>query len=131
MDIKAGTSVASDIRIGYFEAWNSNRPCLRSHVTQYQDAGYTHIHWAFANLTTDFRPDVSGLQEEFDMFKAMTGVKRIISFGGWAFSTEAGTWPIFRNAILPANRETFKNNVVKFVTDNGLDGADFDWEYPR
>lgn len=100
------------------------------HVNQIDTSTYTHIHWAFANLTADFKPDVSGLQEEFDMFKKMTGVKKIISFGGWAFSTEAGTWPIFKNAVKPANRDTFKNNVVAFVNDNGLDGADFDWEYP-
>ncbi|KAM7184573.1 glycoside hydrolase family 18 protein [Rhypophila sp. PSN 637] len=123
MEIKKGTPVANDIRIGYFEAWNGNRPCLKSHVTQYKNDGYTHIHWAFANLTEDFQVDVSGLQEEWDMFKSMTGVKKIVS-------TEAGTWPILKKAVLPANRDKFKNNVVKFVNDNKLDGADFDWEYP-
>jgi len=80
---------------------SGNRPCLRSHVTQYKDAGFTHIHWGFANLTEDFKPDVSGLQDEFDMFKKMTGVKKIVSFGGWAFSTEAGTWPIFKQGSSP------------------------------
>lgn len=130
MDVRKDPLVENPIRIGYFEGWNGNRPCLRSHATQYKDAGYTHIHWGFANLTEDFVPDVSGLQEEFDMFKGMTGVKRIISFGGWAFSTEAGTWPIFKNAVKPVNRAAFTKNVLKFVTDNGLDGADFDWEYP-
>lgn len=130
MDVRKDPIVDSPIRIGYFEAWNGNRPCLRSHVSQFKSSGYTHIHWAFANLTTDFVPDVSGLKDEFEMFKSMTGVKKIISFGGWAFSTEAGTWPIFKNAVKPANRDKFKSNVLKFVTDNGLDGADFDWEYP-
>ncbi|KAM7213574.1 hypothetical protein V8F06_011071 [Rhypophila decipiens] len=90
MDIKKGTPVANVIRIEYFEAWNGNRPCLRSHVTNYKHVGYTHIHWAFANLSTDFKPDVSGLKEE----------------------------------------DKFTKNVVSFVVDNGLDGADFDWEYP-
>lgn len=25
---------------------------------------------------------------------------------------------------------TLAKNIVKFVTDNDLDGVDFDWEYP-
>lgn len=130
MEVRRGPPVAKDIRIGYFEAWNGARPCLRSHIFEYKDRGYTHIHWAFANLTEDFKPDVSGLQDEWDEFKTMKGVKKIVSFGGWAFSTESGTWHIFKKAVLPANREKFRDNVVKFVADHGLDGADFDWEYP-
>jgi GH18 family chitinase len=130
MDIKKGDAPAKTIRIAYFEAWNGGRPCLKMHVNQIDKSQYTHVHWAFANLTTDFKPDVSGLKEEFEYFKAMTGIKRIISFGGWAFSTEAGTWPIFKNAVKPENRETFKNNVLAFVNEHGLDGVDFDWEYP-
>jgi hypothetical protein len=80
MEIVSGTPVADYIRIGYVEQCNGNRRCLRSHVTQFKDAGFTHIHWAFANLTADFRPDVSSLQEEFDVFKGMTGIKKIVSF---------------------------------------------------
>ncbi|KAH8879284.1 glycoside hydrolase [Thozetella sp. PMI_491] len=121
---------ATEFRVGYFEAWNAERPCLRMHANQIDTSAYTHVHFAFVNLTEDFKPDVSSVQDEFDLFKSLTGVKRIVSFGGWAFSTSAGTWPIFKNAVLPANRNTFKNNVLKFVNDNGLDGADFDWEYP-
>ncbi|KAL3473669.1 glycoside hydrolase superfamily [Aspergillus californicus] len=60
----------------------------------------------------------------------LSGLKRIISFGGWAFSNELGTNHIIREAVKPENRKTFPDNIVKFVEDNGLDGVDFDWEYP-
>ena len=70
------------------------------------------------------------LQPMFEDFKKLTGVKKIISFGGWSFSTEADTFPIFREGVTAAQRQTFANNVVKFVVDNNLDGVDFDWEYP-
>lgn len=95
--------------------------------------GYTHIHFAFANVTRGtYKPEITDEQtlSEFESFKKLTNVKKIISFGGWAFSTEPGTFQILREAVLPANRDTFKNNIVSFVNEHGLDGVDLDWEYP-
>ncbi len=66
----------------------------------------------------------------FEDFKKLTGVKKIMSFGGWSFSTEADTFPIFREGVTAAQRLAFANNVVQFAIDNNLDGLDFDWEYP-
>jgi GH18 family chitinase len=66
----------------------------------------------------------------FEDFKKLTGVKKIMSFGGWSFSTEADTFPIFRDGVSSAQRLAFANNVVQFAIDNNLDGLDFDWEYP-
>jgi chitinase len=117
-------------RVGYFESWNSQRSCLHMDVRQINLTQYTHIHFAFANITTDYKVDVSAVTDQFEAFKGLTGVKRIISFGGWSFSTGLDSYPIFRDAVTAANRATFAANVAQFVTDNGLDGADFDWEYP-
>ena len=57
-------------------------------------------------------------------------MKRILSFGGWSFSTDQDTSPIFQQGVTEQNRATFISNLVNFVSDNGLDGLDFDWEYP-
>ena len=54
----------------------------------------------------------------------------MISFGGWGYSTEPGTYNILREAMSPANRATFAANVASFLINEGLDGVDFDWEYP-
>jgi chitinase len=81
-------------------------------------------------MTDSFQVDVSGMQKAFDEFKAISGVKRILSFGGWSFSTDYDTFPIFRQGVTPAQRQTFANNVASFIVDQGLDGVDFDWEYP-
>lgn len=100
------------------------------HADEIDTKAYTHIHFAFANVTSDFKVDISGVPDEFERFKKLTGVKKIISFGGWDFSTNAGTFRIIREAVKPANRNTFRDNVVNFVNDHGLDGFDLDWEYP-
>ncbi|KAL8393756.1 hypothetical protein RB595_003486 [Gaeumannomyces hyphopodioides] len=119
------------INIAYFESWNENRNCLKMNVDQIDTTKYSHIHFAFADITpNDFRVDVSKIQAQFELFKAMTGVKKIISFGGWEFSNSPGTYAILRNAVKPGNRPTFRKNVVDFVVEHGLDGVDLDWEYP-
>ena len=91
---------------------------------------YTHIHFAFAGVTPDFNVDVSGVQDQFTKFIRLKNVLRILSFGGWSFSTSADTAPIFRNGVTDAQRGTFATNVAAFVMANNLDGVDFDWEYP-
>ncbi|KAH9204631.1 putative glycosyl hydrolase, family 18 [Leptodontidium sp. 2 PMI_412] len=130
MDIVSSGPPAMKVKVAYFESWNWGRPCLHMHVDSINTATYTHIHFAFGNITSNFQVDVSGAQDEFDRFKKMTGIKKIISFGGWAFSTEPGTFKILREATKAANRNTFVTNLVNFVTSNGLDGIDLDWEYP-
>ncbi|KAK4118597.1 glycoside hydrolase family 18 protein [Parathielavia appendiculata] len=121
---------ASFARVAYFEAWNGNRPCLHMDVTDIDTAKFTHIHFAFGDITPDFQIDVSKVQAQFDLMKSMTGIKRIISFGGWAFSTEAPTYNIFRTGVTAQNRAVLATNVYNFVMEHGLDGVDFDWEYP-
>lgn len=37
---------------------------------------------------------------------------------------------IFREGVTEENRNTLAANIAAFVTDNALDGVDFDWEYP-
>ncbi|KAI1110528.1 glycoside hydrolase family 18 protein [Nemania sp. NC0429] len=129
-DIVKGSAPSETMRIAYFESWNSNRPCLNMDVTDIDTSKYTHVHFAFANITESFAIDVSGAQAQFNKFKTLTGVKRIVSFGGWDFSTAPGTYNILREATRAANRGKFESNIVAFVKNNNLDGVDIDWEYP-
>ena len=121
---------ASWSHVAYYEAFNKDRPCLHMDVTDIDTTKFTHIHFAFANITDDFQVDVSDVEEQFERLKGMSGIKRIVSFGGWAFSTDAPTYTIFRDGVTEKQRETFANAVVAFVKENDLDGVDFDWEYP-
>ncbi|KAJ7307797.1 class V chitinase-like protein [Mycena albidolilacea] len=119
------------LSVAYFEGFNSQRSCLNIDVRQIDTTKYSHIHFAFLDLTTAFAVDTSQFQDSFNNFVVLTGVKRIASFGGWTMSTDPATYTIFRNAVsTAANRQTFASNLVTFVKKYRLDGVDIDWEYP-
>lgn len=131
-EIIKGTPLTKKIKLAYYQSWNFQRKCLTMPVT-YTPKDYTHIHFAFVSVTQGtFKPEIpdARTREEFEKFKKMTDVKKIISFGGWSFSSDPETAHILREAALPANRDTFTKNIVDFVNEHGLDGVDIDWEYP-
>ncbi|KAI3092753.1 CAZyme family GH18 [Penicillium roqueforti] len=132
-----GTDIANNdsgpsefISIGYFEAWNFERECLNMDITNFDSSTYTHLHFAFAEITSDYHVDISPVQDQFNKMLNMGSVRRILSFGGWSFSTEADSAPIFRQGVTDANRALFATNVVDFIVEHNLEGVDFDWEYP-
>ena len=79
---------------------------------------YSHVHFAFANITSDYGVILNDETSVFDEFLNVGGFNRIISFGGWAFSTDPSSYPIFRDGVTAANRQTFAQNVANFVQDN-------------
>ncbi|KAK6515917.1 hypothetical protein TWF281_004509 [Arthrobotrys megalospora] len=129
-DVVKSAPPAKFLSVAYYEAWSPKRPCLQMPVDLIDKSKYTHIHYSFAEITPDFKVDISGVQGEWNRFKGMTGIKKILSFGGWSFSTEQDSYPIFRQAVTDANRQTFATNAVNFLKQHNLDGLDFDWEYP-
>ena len=54
------------------------------------------------------------------------GVKALVSIGGWGRS--GGFSAVVAS---PETRAKFVANVKKFLDDNGFDGFDIDWEYPK
>jgi chitinase len=129
-DIIVGNPPDEFMSVGYFEGFDLSRPCLQMSVADIDTTNYSHIHLAFATLNSDFSVNVTSIAEQFELFVDLTGVKRIISFGGWEFSTSAASYEIFREAVQSANRATFVTNVVNFLDEYDLDGVDLDWEYP-
>ncbi|KAH8645403.1 hypothetical protein BX600DRAFT_391288 [Xylariales sp. PMI_506] len=119
----------SVMAVAYYEVFSLDRPCLTMSPDEISGI-YTHVHFAFGNITSDYEINVSGYSDEFSVFLENTAFKRIISFGGWSFSTDASTYNIFREAVTADNRATFVKNVVNFVEEYNVDGVDFDWEYP-
>jgi chitinase len=107
-----------------------DRPCLNMEVNEIDTTKYTHIHFSFALVSPDYKVDVSAVQDQFEKLVKMKGIKRILSFGGWSFSTSQDSYPIFRESVSNQIRMAFANEVAAFIRDHDLDGVDFDWEYP-
>lgn len=102
---------------------------------QIDASAYTNLHFGFAVLNSDYSVDSTfgGDQLtafEFSQFLRVSGAARILSFGGWDFSTDPSTYMIFRNGVTSANAETMATNMANFIIENNLDGIDIDWEYP-
>lgn len=129
-DIIVSDAPSETYSIAYFEAFDQTRSCLTMSVDQINTTVYSHIHFAFATITSDYAINVTGLEDQLSLFSNMTEVKRVLSIGGWSFSTDADTYAIFRDAVTAANRDTLISNVVDFLKEWDLDGVDFDWEYP-
>ncbi|ETS82692.1 hypothetical protein PFICI_04568 [Pestalotiopsis fici W106-1] len=117
------------IYVGYYETWNWDRECLNMRAASIDTTQYTHIHWAFATISDDFEVVINDTYNQWEDFKALP-VKRIVSIGGWGYSTDASTYDKMRTAISPDNRKTFAKNIITFLEDEDIDGVDFDWEYP-
>jgi GH18 family chitinase len=83
-------------------------------------------------LTSDYQVVIGdGLATfEFQEFVALSGSKRILSFGGCDFSTSPSTYTIFCEGVTAVNRLTMATNIANFIKANNLDGVDIDWEYP-
>lgn len=122
-------------KVGFYEGYNLQRPCLYQDVSQIDLSAYTHIYFAFGVLSSSYEVQIpngtaTGTTYKFDQFKQLAGTTRVLSIGGWAFSTDPSTYMIFRNGVTSANRLTMAKNIANFVKDNELDGINIDWEYP-
>jgi GH18 family chitinase len=109
--------------IGYMPSWAGS-------VSSVQYNKLTHINYAFLLPT-----NTGGLQPIENPAKLQSlvstahanGVKVLISVGGWNNGDDSAFEQFAANATYRTN---FVNNMVAFVNQYGLDGADIDWEYP-
>jgi chitinase len=100
----------------------------------------THLNFAFAYVDpATFNVVTMDPDTPASLFVDAANAKIInpklqvwLSIGGWTFSDNGtSTQPVLGNiARSAANRQTFANNLVKFMLAYGFDGVDIDWEYP-
>jgi GH18 family chitinase len=118
------------MRIGYYESFNFDRPCLNLRAKHINASDYTHIHWGFVTVNSSFHIGVNDMYNQWNDFLALQGVKKVISIGGWGYSVNSASLDVLREAMDPANVDSFIVNIMTFVKEHNIDGLDFDWEYP-
>ncbi|KAJ3498512.1 hypothetical protein NLG97_g1065 [Lecanicillium saksenae] len=129
--VNNGSPPSSFISIGYFEGYGISRRCQAVDIRNIDMSKYTHIHFAFATITPgSYDVNMADIINQYYYFKRLQGVKKILSFGGWTFSTDPATYRIFREGVLGASRDRMAQNIANFIISEGLDGVDIDWEYP-
>ncbi|KAL3479632.1 hypothetical protein BJX99DRAFT_255358 [Aspergillus californicus] len=123
--------------IGYWEGWSTQRSCGIMSAGEIPVNLLTHLIIAFGYINSDFQvTNMDGLGA--DVYKQVGNLKArnpslkiMIALGGWTFN-DPGPWQtIFPTlASSAANRATFIQNLLGFLSEYGYDGVDFDWEYP-
>ena len=102
--------------------------------------GLTHVNFAFASIdSATYEVTPMDTSTPTDLFQTTADVKTFksgnaelqvfVSIGGWTFSDNGTvTQPLFGEiAADSTKRQTFANNVVKFLDQYGFDGIDIDW----
>ena len=118
-----------DRMVGYYAAWAS----YSGFTPDLIDASkLTHINYAFAKIDENCRialgyPTLDPVN--FGLLNALkkknSGLKTLISVGGWAWSGRFSD-----AAFTDASRTAFADSCVAFIKTYGFDGVDIDWEYP-
>jgi GH18 family chitinase len=107
--------------VGYMPDWAGT-----SRSPQYDRL--THVIYAFLVPNADgtvVEPKNRPKLEKIVELAHEQGVKVLIALGGWGYDTQ-----FEELAADPAARARFVAEVVRFVDQYNLDGADMDWEYP-
>jgi len=68
--------------LGYYDAGNQDRPCLTLSPKNITTSDYTHVVFAYAEVDEQHGITLNpAWQPQFDEFKVLTGVKRVIAVG--------------------------------------------------
>lgn len=117
-----GTSAVFRV-IGYQPSWSGN-------VDEIQYDKLTAINYAFASVNASGKIEPVENTDKLDALVELAhrhGVEVFISIGGWNDGDDSAFHAIAGNETA---RDAFVEEVLTFVQDHQLDGADIDWEYP-
>ncbi|KAI0938515.1 hypothetical protein AcV5_000182 [Taiwanofungus camphoratus] len=123
----------STIAMSWYAGWDGtelNSPFTVEGILNSTWAKYDVLSYAFATTTSDVNTllltDSDKLQlPRFVQLARKNNVRAMITVGGWGGSQ------YFSTAVATAsNRTAFVKTVLGLVSQYGLDGVDFDWEYP-
>ncbi|KAK7113445.1 chitinase-3-like protein 1 [Littorina saxatilis] len=125
-------------RVCYYTNWSQYRngdasyfpedidPLLCSHaIFSFAKLDGNHLtHYEWNDLSTDWS---KGLYERMNDLKAQNpDLKTLLAVGGWNMGSASFTAMVANET----SRQDFADHSITFLTQNGFDGLDLDWEYP-
>lgn len=115
------------IIVGYYGGWAAYSGYTPDKINA---SGLTVLNYAFATIGNSLNLVVSDIDySNFSKLKKLKSsypsLKVVISIGGWD-----GSQRFSDAALSDSSRNTFADNVIKFIKTYGFDGVDIDWEYP-
>ncbi|XPS72969.1 Chitinase [Ascochyta lentis] len=132
-----GGATSTGRSIGYYQGGNvRDRQCNRISPKDINTKGLTHLNFAFATIDPNTFEVLPANSADPDLYKEFTGLKSStlqtwIAIGGWDFNDPGPTRTTFSNlARTAARRARFITSLKAFLTKNGFQGVDIDWEYP-
>ncbi|KEZ43433.1 hypothetical protein SAPIO_CDS4614 [Scedosporium apiospermum] len=112
--------------MAFYDAFNTkDRPnCYDINVSAIPDY-FSHIHFAFADLTADYQLDVSRTSDQFEALKKMPN-KKIISIGiGEKFNSTMSK--MLHAGVQSDKADLFSQSIGAFIDSHGLDGVSLAW----
>ena len=135
-DIAAGSS--NKRTIGYYEGWNSERPCGNMTPEQIPKGYYTHLFFSFSLINPDtFRLEPMD-EHTGSLYGSVSALKKTqpelevwLAVGGWAMN-DPGPWRTTFSDLAASEsaQDEFFESLVTFMARHDYDGVDIDWEYP-
>lgn len=122
--------------IGYYEGWNTQRPCGRMKPPEIPLGYYTHINFAFALIDphsfhiAPMDAETASHYDEVTALKAQQpGLQVWIAIGGWAMNDPGPFRTAFSDlAKSTSAQDAFFESLVAFLFKHNFDGVDLDWE---
>ncbi|KAG6813065.1 hypothetical protein H0H92_014337 [Tricholoma furcatifolium] len=121
----ANTSTVNYVAAAWYPGWdNASLPLNNVSWTK-----YTHMTYAFAETTANGSLSLANSSAsnvpQFVSLAHANNVKALVSVGGWT----GGIY--FSQLVATADSRTqFVDTCYNLIQQYGLDGLDFDWEYP-
>ncbi len=121
----AAGACANQVITGYYVYWEPGYRSNRLPLSK-----LTHVAHAFIWPKPDGSLDVPVGFVEPELITAAhaVGTKVLLSLGGAGTAQDANFRTVAGSSALSS---LFAANLAKFVTDNGYDGVDLDWEFPK
>jgi len=134
----ASLNPGSHLSVCYFTSWSQYRTDRGKFVPEDVDPTLcTHIIYAFANIDGNNlkagEPSDESTASGKGMYARVLALKQtnpslkvLLGVGGWVM----GTQPLLLCSWKRHKQDTVLLNVVTYLTQQGFDGLDMDWEYP-